>query len=82
VVTAGPDVVVMLAPVVRPGGAKRAAMAGVLAGLLLAVVVPAGHDLVVPGRGLVNTSGRARGGSFRRGHLDEAPAGPQQDQRG
>jgi hypothetical protein len=44
--------------------------------------VPAGHDLAVPGRGLVNAGGRARRGSFRRGHIDEAPAGLQQDQRG
>jgi hypothetical protein len=57
-------------------------MAGALAGLLPAAVVPAGHDLVVPGRGLVNADRRARRGSFRRGHLDEAPVSPQQYQRG
>ena len=74
-------VVVVLARIVLLHGAQRAAMAGVLAGLL-AAVVPAGHHLAVPGRGLVNAGGRARGGSFRRGHLDEAPVSPQQDQRG
>jgi hypothetical protein len=49
----------VLARIVLLRGAQRAAMAGVLAGLLAAV--PAGHHLAVPGRGLVNAGGGARG---------------------
>jgi hypothetical protein len=79
VIAAWPAAVV-LARIVLLRGAQRAVMAGVLAGLL--DVVPAGHHLAVPGRGLVNAGGRARGGSFRRCHLDEAPVSLQQDQRG